>query len=297
MSRQAWALLMLLSVIWGASFLFIEMALVVMGPVSLVFFRVLIGALTLFFYLRLAKISLPKSLKFWTPVTLMGALNNAIPFSLIAYGQLFITGGMASIINANTAFFGVVVAALFIADERLSWSRFLGVLIGISGVVIVAGPAELLALDFTSIGQLAVILATLSYAFASVWGKLRLQGYHGAVTAFGMMATASLLLLPVMLIKEGVPHFAIDGTMIIVAIGLGVIGTAGAYLLYFKILALAGASNLMLVTIIVPVFAVLLDGLVLAQYLPVEALIGFVVIAIGLAVMDGRLGQKIIKRP
>lgn len=297
MSRQAWALLMLLSVIWGASFLFIEMALVVMGPVSLVFFRVLIGALTLFFYLRLAKISLPKSLKFWAPVTLMGALNNAIPFSLIAYGQLFITGGMASIINANTAFFGVVVAALFIADERLSWSRFLGVLIGISGVVIVAGPAELLALDFTSIGQLAVILATLSYAFASVWGKLRLQGYHGAVTAFGMMATASLLLLPVMLIKEGVPHFALDGTMIIVAIGLGVIGTAGAYLLYFKILALAGASNLMLVTIIVPVFAVLLDGLVLAQYLPVEALIGFVVIAIGLAVMDGRLGQKIIKRP
>ena len=170
-------------------------------------------------------------------------------------------------------------------------------LIGVSGVVIVAGPAELLALDFTSIGQLAVILATLSYAFASVWGKLRLQGYHGAVTAFGMMATASLLLLPVMLIKEGVPHFALDGTMIIVAIGLGVIGTAGAYLLYFKILALAGASNLMLVTIIVPVFAVLLDGLVLAQYLPVEALIGFVVIAIGLAVMDGRLGQKIIKRP
>ena len=297
MSRQAWALLMLLSVIWGASFLFIEMALVVMGPVSLVFFRVLIGALTLIFYLRLAKISFPKSLKFWAPVTLMGALNNAIPFSLIAYGQLFITGGMASIINANTAFFGVVVAALFIADERLSWSRFLGVLIGISGVVIVAGPAELLALDFTSIGQLAVILATLSYAFASVWGKLRLQGYHGAVTAFGMMATASLLLLPVMLIKEGVPHFALDGTMIIVAIGLGVIGTAGAYLLYFKILALAGASNLMLVTIIVPVFAVLLDGLVLAQYLPVEALIGFVVIAIGLAVMDGRLGQKIIKRP
>ena len=297
MSRQAWALLMLLSVIWGASFLFIEMALVVMGPVSLVFFRVLIGALTLFFYLRLAKIPLPKNAEFWAPVTIMGALNNAIPFSLIAYGQLFITGGMASIINANTAFFGVVVAALFISDERLSWSRFLGVLIGISGVVVVAGPAELLALDFTSIGQLAVILATLSYAFASVWGKLRLQGYQGAVTAFGMMATASVLLLPVMLIKEGVPHFSIDGNLIIVAIGLGMIGTAGAYLLYFKILALAGASNLMLVTIIVPVFAVLLDGLVLAQYLPVEAFIGFVVIAFGLVVMDGRLGQKIIKRP
>ena len=202
-SKKAWGLLLLLSAIWGASFLFIELALVAMGPVTLVFFRVLIGALTLAIYVAIAKISLPKEIGFWRSAFVMGALNNAIPFMLIAYGQVTITGGMASIINANTAFFGVLVAALFIANERLQSRRLCGVLIGVGGVVIVVGPTELRNLDVSSMGQLAVILATLSYAFASVWGKLRLQGYGGAVTAFATSLCASLVMGPVMLRAKG----------------------------------------------------------------------------------------------
>ena len=289
MSRQAWLLLLLLSSIWGASFLFIEMALEAMGPITLAFFRVTIASLSLGLYIIITGFRLPMSRDFWASVFVMGLLNNAIPFSFIAYGQLTITGGMASIINANTAFFGVIVAAIFLANERLSASRLCGVLIGIAGVIIVMGPRELLQFDITKIGQLAVVIATLSYAFASVWGRLRLQGYEGAVTAFGTSLCASLILALIMIFAEGVPDFAITSNLIIVAIGLGVFGTAAAYIIYFKILSIAGASNLMLVTIIVPVFAVTLDALILSQLVSLSELGGFAVIALGLVILDGRV--------
>ena len=293
MTKQAWGLLLLLSAIWGASFLFIEMALVAMGPVTLVFFRVLIGSMTLGLYVMARGLSLPRSFAFWRSVFVMGVLNNAIPFYLIAYGQLSITGGLASIINANTAFFGVLVAAIFISDETLSARRIIGVLTGVCGVVIVVGPSELLRFDVASIGQIAVVLATLSYAFASVWGRLTLQGYDTTITAFATASCATSVLAVIMLATDGVPSFALTPSLLIVAIGLGVIGTGGAYMLYFRILSLAGASNLMLVTIIVPVFAVTLDALILGQWIGMRALFGFVVIALGLIVMDGRLLRHI----
>ena len=297
MSRHAWMLLGLLSFIWGASFLFIELALEVMGPVTLVFFRVLVGAACLIAYLKFKNIKLPSSQAFWMPVFVMGLLNNVIPFSLISYGQVFITGGMASIINANTAFFGVIVAALFLADERLQLSRLLGVMIGISGVIIVVGPQNLTEFNPASIGQLAIVAATLSYAFASVWGKLRLQGYDSEAIACGMLIAATILMAPLMIWLEGIPHFELSLQLTGVFIGLGAIGTSIAYLLYFKILKIAGASNLMLVTVIVPIFAVLLDALVLAQFVSITDGIGFVIVAIGLAIMDGRLGRQKAQKP
>ena len=289
MSKQAWSLLLLLSAIWGASFLFIEMALVALSPASLVFFRVLIGAMTLGFVIMVTRRALPKQASFWFSTLVMGAINNVIPFTLIAYGQVTITGGMASIINANTAFFGVLVAAIFIVNEKLSAHRLIGVIIGVSGVVIVVGPSELSQFDLTSIGQLAVILATLSYAFASVWGRLKLQGYDSIVTAFATTLSASLILGVYLLVTQSFPVFDVTISLVIVAIGLGMIGTGYAYMIYFRILALAGASNLMLVTIIVPIFAVTLDAIFLSQWVSVREMLGFGIIAIGLAVMDGRV--------
>ena len=289
MSKQAWSLLLLLSAIWGASFLFIEMALVALSPASLVFFRVLIGAMTLGFVIIVTRRALPKQASFWLSTFVMGAINNVIPFTLIAYGQVTITGGMASIINANTAFFGVLVAAIFIVNERLSAHRLFGVIIGVSGVVIVVGPSELSQFDLTSIGQLAVILATLSYAFASVWGRLKLQGYDSIVTAFATTLSASLILGVYLLVTQSFPVFDVTISIVIVAIGLGMIGTGYAYMIYFRILTLAGASNLMLVTIIVPIFAVTLDAIFLSQWVSVREMLGFGIIALGLAVMDGRV--------
>ena len=292
MTRQAWMLLLLLSLIWGASFLFIEIALEVMGPVTLVFFRVLVGAFCLLAYLRIRQKTLPTSIGFWAPVFMMGLLNNVIPFSLISYGQVFITGGMASIINANTAFFGVIVAAVTLADERLEWRRLIGVLIGISGVIIVVGPHNLIDFNPASIGQLAVVGATLSYAIASVWAKLRLNGYDSELIACGMLIAATILMAPLMFWIEGMPLFSISLSLVGVFIGLGAVGTSIAYLLYFRILKMAGASNLMLVTIIVPIFAVILDAMVLSQFISFADMIGFIIVAIGLAIMDGRLGRQ-----
>ena len=292
MTRQAWMLLLLLSLIWGASFLFIEIALEVMGPVTLVFFRVLVGAFCLLAYLRIRQKTLPTSIGFWAPVFMMGLLNNVIPFSLISYGQVFITGGMASIINANTAFFGVIVAAVTLADERLEWRRLIGVLIGISGVIIVVGPHNLIDFNPTSIGQLAVVGATLSYAIASVWAKLRLNGYDSELIACGMLIAATILMAPLMFWIDGMPQFSISLSLVGVFIGLGAVGTSIAYLLYFRILKMAGASNLMLVTIIVPIFAVILDAMVLSQFISFADMIGFIIVAIGLAIIDGRLGRQ-----
>lgn len=289
MSGRAWLLLGLLSFIWGSSFLFIELALAVMGPLTLVFFRVFIGSMALLAYLRVRGKSLPSAASFWVAAAFMGLLNNAIPFSLIAYGQVFITAGLASIINANTAFFGVVVAALFIAEERWQWHRVLGVIVGVGGVITIIGPASLVSLDVTSLGQFAVVVATLSYACASVWGKLRLAGYAGDSIAAATLLSASIMMMPLMLIFEGMPRFEITLTLITVFFGLGVLGTSFAYILYFRILQLSGASNLMLVTIIVPLFAVLLDAVWLSQYLSMTEIAGFVIVALGLAVMDGRL--------
>lgn len=296
-SAKAWALLGLLSFIWGASFLFIELALLAMGPVTLVFFRVLVGGLTLAIILMMRLRRLPKSFSFWFGVFVMGFLNNVLPFTLISYGQVSITGGMASIINANTAFFGVIVAAIFIADERLNWHRFLGVLIGICGVIAVVGPAELRSLNPSSLGQLAVVVATLFYALASVWGKLRLAQFRSDEIACGTLLCATIIMIPFMLVIEGVPSITISWSLIGVFTGLGVIGTGFAYLLYFQILALAGASHLMLVTIIVPVFAVVLDALFLQQFISLSDIVGFVIIAVGLMLLDGRILKKIRSKP
>ena len=194
----------------------------------------------------------------------MGVLNNIIPFSLIAIGQQYVTGGMASILNANTAFMGVIVSGLFLAAEPAKWHRIIGVIIGIFGVSIAIGLENLSGgtEDSTILwGQIAIILATISYAFAGVWGKVKLAGFqpiHGAV----MLVCSAVISVFVASLFSGTPPPAIffaPFDMILLVIGLGVFGTALAYPLYFRILELAGASNLMLVTIIVPVFALVIE--------------------------------------
>lgn len=291
MSRLAWIYLLLLSFIWGASFAFIEVALRHVPPVSLVFVRVLLGGVALWLWLIWRGVSLPKTMRFWAPITLMGLINNVIPFILIAWGQQSISAGTASIINANTAFAGVLVSALFLADEMLKLHRLLGVLIGISGVVLVIGPQNLVHINPASLGQLAVLGATISYAFAGVWGRLRLSGFESSQLACGMLLTASWQMVLLMMLIDGLPSPAqiFNLEMAYAMMGLGVAGTAFAYLLYFQILRLAGASNVLLVTIIVPVFAVFLDAVLLGQWVGWPALAGFLVVAAGLAVMDGRL--------
>lgn len=297
MSLRAWIYLLLLSSFWGASFYFIEVGLEHLSPVWLVSLRLISGAICLCAWLTITSVSLPYQLAFWRDCLVMGVLNNLAPFCLIAWGQLSVTGGMASILNANTAFIGVLVSALFLKTEPLRVNRVAGVIIGVSGVAVAIGVNPLFGETGSVWGQLAIVLATLFYALAGVWGRVRLSSYQAVQGACGMLLCSAVLSVPLALLLSGQPSVSLLqsahlGTLVVLILGIGLLGTAMAYPLYFKVLELAGASNLLLVTIIVPVFALSLDALLLGQLVSWSAMAGFGLVAFGLSVMDGRLYHR-----
>ena len=302
MSSRSWSLLLSLAFIWGASFYFIEIGLIYLDPFWLVSVRLLFGALPLALWLLFQGKTLPTQLRFWTSVMIMGVLNNFLPFNFIAFGQLYVTGGMASIVNANTAFMGVIVSGLFLSGEPATWNRVVGVMIGVTGVAIAIGVTPMLsAADANDLllGSLAIILATIAYAFAGVWGKIKLAEYSPTQSAGGMLICSSVISVLCSFFISGPPSLTIINhpfDLMKVVLGLGVLGTALAYPLYFKILEVAGSSNLMLVTIIVPVFAIILDAILLSQFVTGSDLFGFTLVAIGLFIMDGRLNYNLLKR-
>ena len=302
MSSRSWLLLLSLAFIWGASFYFIEIGLIYLDPFWLVSVRLLFGALPLALWLLFQEKTLPIKLGFWTSVMIMGVLNNFLPFNFIAFGQLYVTGGMASIVNANTAFMGVIVSGLFLSGEPATWNRIVGVMIGITGVAIAIGITPMLpAADANDLllGSLAIIVATIAYAFAGVWGKIKLAEYSPTQSAVGMLICSSVISVLCSFFISGPPSLTIINhpfDLIKVVLGLGVLGTALAYPLYFRILEVAGSSNLMLVTIIVPVFAIILDAILLSQFVTGSDLFGFALVAIGLFIMDGRLNYNLLRR-
>lgn len=287
-SPLAWGLLGLLGLIWGASFLSIRVALDEIGFLTSVAHRTGWAMCILWLYVWFRGLPVPFERRIWIGFLGMGLLNNAIPFSLMAWGQLTIESGLTSILNATTAIFGVIVAAIFFADEKLSARKIIGVIIGFLGVSTAIGIEHLLAFDPRSLAQLAVIGGTLSYAFAGVWARKRLSGLAPEVAAAGMLTGATLIMLPAAWILEGpitlnlrpITWFAI-GYYVIIA-------TALAYLLYYRILALAGSGNLMLVTLLVPPIAIVLGAVFLGEALHPRAYYGFVLLALGLVILDGR---------
>lgn len=220
----------------------------------------------------------------------MGLLNNAIPFSLIVWGQSQITAGVASILNATTPLLTVVVAHVVTADEKITPARLMGVLLGLAGVVVVIGADALSSLGVQTVAQLACLAAALSYAFAGVFGRrFRTMGVSPLVTAAGQVTASSVTLIPVMLVVDRpweLPGPSL-GT-ILACLGLAALSTALAYVLYFRILATAGATNLLLVTFLVPVSAILLGVVFLQETLLPNHLTGMALIGLGLATIDGR---------
>jgi len=227
----------------------------------------------------------------------MALLNNIVPFTLIAWGQQTISGGLASILNSNTAFAAVFLAAAFIPSEKLGIRRIIGTLIGICGVTLVTGFDVLNEITLTSLSQLAVLLASISYALGSVWGQTQLSVYEPKDIACGTLLIGSLISVPFVILTNGIPNLAVfDLKFILILFGLSIAGTALAYIVYFRILELAGAANLMLVTIIVPVFAILIDVILLEKWISMQIFFGFIVISFGLLVIDGRILWAILKK-
>lgn len=279
-----WAMLLLLSLLWGGSFIFVELALRDLQPLTIVAMRVGIGALLLLAIVRLKKLVFPLDLKSILQFALMGTLNNAIPFSLIVWGQQSIDAGRASILNATVPLFTVVLAHWFLADEKLNAAKITGVIVGFAGVVVLVGPGAETA--NSSIGQLAILGAAISYAFAAIFGR-QLSRFDPLVSACGMLCASTVIMLPLALVLESHAEFQPGLLPLFSVIALGVGSTAIAYLLYFRILGRAGSSNLSLVTFLIPPSAILMGVMFLQERVSINETIGLALILAGMAIATG----------
>lgn len=289
LSPRAWAELFALSFIWGASFLAIRVALDEIGPLTVVAHRVGWAAPVLWAYVLMRGMPVPRSARVWAAFLVMGILNNVIPFSLMAWGQLHIESGLTSILNAATAVFGVIAAALFFADERLTPRRMIGVSLGFLGVATAIGLSSLTALDLRSLGQLAVLGGTISYALAGVWARKRLSGLPTQVAAAGMVTSSAVIMIPMAWLFEGPIQLDLDARTWAAICYFAICATAVAYVLYYRVLAMAGSGNLMLCTLLLTPVAIVLGAVILGEELHPQAIIGFAILATGLLILSGRL--------
>ena len=292
MTNKDWLRIVALGFLWGSSFLYAEILLRYLNPLMIVFLRVGLAGLTLLVICLMKRYRIKLTGNDLVNIGVMGALNNVIPFSLIVWGQQTTTGGLASIINASTAFFSILLAALFIPQERLTWNRIAGVLIGVVGVAVAVGPANMLQVSENDTGKYLILLATISYAFAGIWAKLRMQNLPSLISATGMLVASALLMLPLLFATDTFQVASIDVYVFFLSFQFAVICSVFAYLLYFKILETTGAGNLLICTIIVPPSAILLEVLVLDEVIGVRELAGLLIVTVGMVVLDGRLLRR-----
>ena len=285
MGGREWAMLLVLAVLWGGSFFFNAVAVRELPSFTLVWLRVAIAAATLLGVLRLLKQRMPTKGRIWAAFFGMGLLNNVVPF------VHYIASGLASILNATTPLLTVLVAHLLTPDERLTPLKAAGVAVGFAGAVLMIGPDALGGLGAGVTAQIACLAGALAYAFAGIFGRrFKRMGVTPMATAAGQVCASTLLLLPLMLLLDQpwrlpAPHAATWAAVL----GVGVLSTALAYVLYFRILEAAGATNLLLVTFLIPVSAILLGALVLGESLLPRHFGGMALIGGGLACIDGRL--------
>ncbi len=290
MGGAEWVMLVALAVLWGGSFFFNAVALSGLPVFSVVAARVALGAAVLFAILRATGRRLPGGAPVWAAFLGMGVLNNALPFTLFVWGQQELASGVAAILNAATPLFTALLAHWLTTDERLTPARAAGVAMGLLGVAGMMGQVAVVGLGGAAAAQLACLGGALSYAFAGIFGRrFRALGVAPMAAAAGQLAASSMLLVPLALLADRPWQLPMPGVETFAALaGLGVLCTALAYALYFRILATAGATNLLLVTLLIPVSAVLLGVWVLHETLEARHLVGMALIGLGLAVMDGR---------
>jgi len=291
MTLKDWGMLLSLSMLWGGSFFFVGVAVSELPPLTIVTLRVGIAALILWAILILSGQKAPGSLALWRSLFIMGLITNVIPFSLIVWGQTYIASGLASILNATTPMFTVVIAGLLLPDERMTPRKIIGIVIGFIGVTVLIGPSSLKELGSDTLAQLAILGATISYGFSTTYGRrFKTMGITPLQTSVGQLTAATIMLLPIMFFIERPDQLANPSAEVWMAvISLGAFSTALAFILFFNILSSAGATNVSLVTFLAPVTAILLGWLILDERLNPEHFIGMLFIGVGLAAIDGRL--------
>ena len=288
-----WSLLGLLSVLWGGSFFFNGVALRELPPLTLVLLRVAVAAILLLPLLKLYRIDFPRGLSGWKPFFAIGLLNNVLPFSLIVIGQTYVPSGLASILNATTPLFTVVVMAMA-GEERLHARRIAGVVVGLVGVVVLHGEGIAGLESRQGIGILLCLASALSYGLAALVARRLLSNSPALATATFQLTASTVMMVIVAGVVDRPWQLPMpDTTTWLAVIGLAALSTALAYIVFFQILRRSGATNVMLVTLLVPMTAILLGYLVLGEQISLREIVGAVVIGSALLLIDGRALQFI----
>ena len=297
MSGTAWALLIFLSLLWGGSFIFQQYAVAEMTAIPIVAVRVALAALTLAAVLIVLRQPFPTGTGVWARLALLALINNAIPFSLIVWGQSQTSAGLASVLNALTPLFTALFAHAMLSDERMAQRTVIGIGLGVLGVAFVIGPSAFSGADTATLGIVAVLGAAISYGLAAVFAR-SFRGMPPMSLAAGQLMSSSVIMVPLALALGGWSELMAAGTTTWSAlIALAVACTALAYIVYFQIIALAGATNAALVTILIPLSACALDAALFGLQLTTAQLLGAVIIVAGLLVIDGRIAALFRSRP
>lgn len=291
-SPVGWVMLAGLAAIWGTAFPATRVALFELSVLQLIAARLGLAAILMWIYVRARGHVLPRGWGVWGAFLVMGALNNAFPFALIAWGQTHIESGLAAILTSTTAIFAVVLAAVLFRDERMTARKAIGVCVGFAGVVTAIGPETLTRFDPRSIAQLAVLAGALCFALAAIWAKRHLVGLAPPVAALGMLSAGAVLLLPAALLLDGLPELPLALPTVSALLYSVLIATVCAFFLYYHLLSTVGAGNASLVTFLIPPFAIAGSAVMLGEKLPPNAYAGFAIIILGLLFLDGRLGRR-----
>ncbi|GJL94974.1 MAG: ABC transporter permease [Hyphococcus sp.] len=290
MGTLEWALLIVLSLLWGGSFFFAKVALDVVPPFTLVLCRVTLASAALFFFTKVTGGKIPWTNSAWAAFASMGILNNLIPFALIFYGQTQIGASLASILNATTPVFTVIVAHFLTSNERATPSKVAGAALGVAGVVLLIGFDALKGQSLAVLGMMGCLGAALSYAFAAIYGRrFQRMKVEPVTVAFGQVTATMVMVAPAALVIDTPWLLATPGTGALLSIfALGLLSTALAYVIFFFLLARSGATNITLVTFLIPISGIFLGIVVLGEHLFWNHIAGLIVITLGLAAIDGR---------
>lgn len=292
LTPRAWAMLLLLGTIWGGAFFFARIAVQEIPPLSLVLLRVGIAAAVMQLVLAAMRISFAAVLPHWLAFLGLAMLNNVIPFSLMFAGQTEIGAGLASVLNATTPFWTMIIANMLLPDERLTAARAAGIALGIAGTAVMVGPGLVAGLGGPAWAKLALLGTALSYGFAGIYARSFVK-LRPELMAAGQLTASTAIMLPVVLLTQDLSFLGTTGGGTWAAVlGLSVVATAFAYLIFFRLLAEAGATNTSLVTLIVPVSAILLGAAFLSERLESFELAGMALIGLGLLAVDGRLTRR-----
>lgn len=295
MTFYDWAQLFLLSVLWGGSFFFVAIAVQELPPLTVVILRTGIAALALIVILRLRSEAWPFTKRTILAFFIMGLLNNLLPFSLLFWAQTMIPSGLASILNATTPIFSIIVAHFLLTDERMAPNKAVGILFGFLGVITLLGGDILNGGGIASLGMAACLGAALAYGFAGVFGRrFKTMDLSATQVAFGQLVATTLMMVPIVSWVDqpwSLPMPSLNTIASVVA--LAIVSTALAYVIFFRILASAGAVNVALVTLLVPVSAILLGTFILGEELALQHYAGMLFISLGLLAIDGRIIDRL----